>query len=69
MTWIIFQNEKYDDIKTTIIIENFMVWTIIMLAKGNMRSLTYPVSQLLDVFKNVRAEVDNEETKTCRKKR
>ena len=69
MTWIIFQNEKYDDIKTTIIIENFMVWTIIMLAEINMRSLTYPVSQLLDVSKNVRAEVDNEETKTCRKKR
>ena len=40
-----------------------------MLAKSNMRSLTYPVSQLLDVSKNVRAEVDNEETKTCRKKR
>ena len=49
MTWIIFQNEKCDDIKTTIIIEDVMGRIVIMLAKSNMRSLTYPVSQLLDI--------------------
>ena len=49
MTWIIFQNEKCDDIKTTIIIEDVMGRIVIMLAKSNIRSLTYPVSQLLDI--------------------
>ena len=31
--------------------ENIMRWIIIMLAKSKMRSLTYPVSQLLDISK------------------
>ena len=48
--------------------ENVMEWNITTLAKSNMRSLTYPVSQLLDISKNVRAEVDYEKTETCQEK-